>query len=427
MNISKINAYNSASFSAKKVTHSYNGKHVKPKQNNKVAKATGGVLVGAAAALALLVPSCNSNKPVEIPTEPTAIYGEAFETEATQETEAITYETPAPVNIINSIPMDQREKEKYHAVKAGDRLTDIVIKYAELDENYPYEKLIPYFNRLKVENPGLIDDKYNVIFIPGKSLRVDGIMPENVIKGSTISVDEPIDETEATEPTETSPIQITSDEDTVYVNDTEFKFDLGTLDKKLFGDSEGLMYGKFTKLDKKIGGNVELTTYEGTTEDSNRTQTITYDKDGKIIEITQYNDNKVSETSTYTYKMDSTIETTKDNLATSGLIDTVTTTYSNSKDEIISREFSVGGTTVATFDFNSDTVKIGETTLTFDANTFSHNENAIGSKAYTGLVNGKVVRIDVLKNGFCIEYVKNSGDIQSRQQFDAKGNLIYTE
>ena len=427
MNISKINAYNSASFSAKKVTHSYNGKHVKQKQNNKVAKAAGSVLVGTAAALAMLVPSCNSNKTVEIPTEPTAIYGEAFETEATQETEAITYQEPVQVNIINSVPMDQREKEKYHAVKAGDRLTDIVIKYAELDENYPYEKLIPYFNRLKVENPGLIDDKYNVIFIPGKSLRVDGIMPDNVIKGSTIITEEPIGETEPTVPEETSPIQITSDEDTVYVNGTEFAFDLGTLDKELFGDCEGLMFGKFTKLDKKIGGNVELTTYEGTTKDSNRAQTITYDKDGKIIETVEYNENKVAKTSTYTYKMDSTIETTKDNLATSGLIDTVTTTYSNGKDKIITREFSVGGTTSATFDFNNGTVEIGTTILTFDANTFSHNENAIGSKAYTGLIDGKVVRIDVLKNGFCIEYVKNSGDIQSRQQFDAKGNLIYTE
>lgn len=426
MNISKINAYNSTSFSAKKVQKGYTGKHVKQKQAPKTGKVAGGVLVGTAAALAMLIPSCQSNKPVEIPTEPTAIYGETFETESTQETEAIVTQTPVPANMVNSVPMDQREKEEYHTVKAGDRLTDIVIKYAELDEDYPYEKLIPYFNRLKLENPGLIDDQYNVILIPGRTLRVDGIMPENIIKGSTISATEPIEETEPTV-AETEPIQITSAEDTVYVNGTEFAFDLGTLDKKLFGDCEGLMFGTFAKLDKKIGGNVELTRYEGTTAESNKVNTITYDEDGKIIEIVQYKDNQVSETSKYTYKMDSTIETTQDNLASSGLIDTVTTIYSNSKDEIISREFSVDGKTVATFDFNNGTVKIGETTITFDADTFKHNEDAIGSKAYTGLVNGKVVRIDVLKNGFVIENVSNSGNIQSRQQFDAKGNLIYTE
>lgn len=426
MNISKINAYNT-SFSAKKAPKGYTGKHVKQKQAPKAGKVAGGVLVGTAAALAMLIPSCQSNKPVETPTEPTAIYGEAFETEATEATEAIITQTPVQSNIINSVPMDQREHEEYHTVKAGDRLTDIVIKYAELDEDYPYEKLIPYFNRLKLENPGLIDDKYNVILIPGRTLRVDGIMPENIIKGSTISVTEPIDETEPTEVVETEPIQITSPEDTVYVNGTEFKFDLGTLDKKMLGDCEGLMFGQFVKLDKKIGGNVELTKYEGTTSESNRVNTVTYDKDGKIIEIVQYKDNQVSETSKYTYKMDSTVETTQDNLATSGLIDTVTTTYSNSQDEIISREFSVDGKTVASFDFQNGTVKIGETTITFDADTFKHNEDAIGSKAYTGLVNGKVVRIDVLKNGFIIEQVSNGGNIQARQQFDVKGNLIYTE
>ena len=426
MNISKINAYNSTSFSAKKVQKGYTGKHVKQKQAPKAGKVAGGVLVGTAAALAMLIPSCQSNKPVEIPTEPTAIYGETFETESTQETEAIVTQTPVPSNIINSVPMDQREHEEYHTVKAGDRLTDIVIEYAELDEDYPYEKLIPYFNRLKLENPNLIDDNYNVILIPGRTLRVDGIMPENIIKGSTISATEPIEETEPTV-AETEPIQITSADDTVYVNGTEFAFDLGTLDKKLFGDCEGLMFGTFAKLDKKIGGNVELTRYEGTTAESNKVNTITYDEDGKIIEIVQYKDNQVSGTSKYTYKMDSTIETTQDNLVTSGLIDTVTTIYSNSKDEIISREFSVDGKTIATFDFKNGTVKIGETTIIFDADTFKHNEDAIGSKAYTGLVNGKVVRIDALKNGFIIEQVSNSGNIQSRQQFDAKGNLIYTE
>ena len=427
MNISKINSYNYTSFSAKKANSGYKGKHVKQSKTPNTAKVAGGVLVSTAAALAMLVPSCQANKPVEIPTEPTAIYGEILEIETTEATEAVKPATPAPVNMVNSVPMDAREKEEYHTVKAGDRLTDIVIKYAELDEDYPYEKLIPYFNRLKAENPGLIDDKYNVIFIQGKSLRVDGIMPENIIKGSTINVSDPIDETEPTEIAETAPVQITSDEDTVYTNSTEFAFDLGTLDKKVFGDCEGLMFGKFVKLDKKIGGNVELTKYEGTTDASNRAQTITYDKDGKIIEIVEYSNNQVARTSTYTYKMDSTIETTKDTVSTYGLIDTVTTNYSNSEDKINTREFSVNGKPVATFNFNDGTIKIGETTLTFDSNTFTHNENAIGSKAYTGLVNGKVVRIDVLKNGFCIEYVKNSGEIQSRQQFDAKGNLIYTE
>lgn len=433
MNITRINAYNTTSFGAKKSQHGYTGKHVKKTKTPNIAKTVGGVAIGTTAALAMLIPSCNSqsNKPIEIPTETTGIYGEPFETEATETTiatEAISYETPVTVNMINSVPMDAREKEEYHTVQAGDRLTDIVIKYAELDEDYPYEKLIPYFNRLKAENPGLIDDKYNVILIPGRTLRVDGIMPENVIKGSAISASEEIDETEPTEEVvETEPVQITSEEDTVYINETEFTFDLGTLDKKMFGDYEGLMLGKFAKLDKKLNGTVELTKYEGTTEESNKTQTTTYDKDGKIIEIVKYNNNQVARTSTYTYKMNSTIETTKDTLTTSGLIDTITTSYSNSQDAINTREFAVGGKTVATFNFNEGTVTIGETTLTFDANTFTHNEDAIGSKAYTGLINGKVVRIDALKNGFCIEYVKNSGEIQSRQQFDAKGNLIYTE
>lgn len=427
MNISKINTYNQAQFGAKKITHSYNGKHVKPSKAPSAGKVAGGVVLGTAAALAMLVPSCQSNKPVEVTTEPTAIYGETFATEATQATETVPYETPAPVNMINSIPMEEREHEEYHTVKAGDRLTDIVIKYAELDEDYPYEKLIPYFNRLQAENPGLIDDKYNVILIPGRSLRVDGIMPENIIKGSTVITTKPDEGTEPTEIKETEPDQTTSDRDTVYINETKFCFDLGTIDKKMFGDYEGLMFGKFAKLDKKMNGNVELTKYEGTTADSNKDLKFVYDKDGKIIEMVNYENNQAVTTSTYTYKMDCMIETITDNSAKTGLINVVTTNYDNNDDIINSREFFVDGQTVAKFDFNTDTIVIGETTLTFDANTFECDDDAIGSRRYTGIANGQVVRIDALKNGFCIEYLGNNGRIETRQQFDAKGNLIYTE
>lgn len=431
MNISKISAYNYTSFGAKKSSHSYNGKHVKQSKTPSVGKIAGGMTLGTAAALAILVPSCQANKPVETPTEPTAIYGKTFATEAT---EALVYETTAPTvhqpvitTVLTTLPESQR-KAKYHEVTSGDRLADIVKKYAELDPLTPDEELVPYYELLEADNPNKWTSRDKILI--GTRIRVDSILPENTSmqtinrneNANTNSQIPVVEETLATEP-----IQETSAEDTININGNIFTFDLGTTKKTLLGDYEGLMFGQFVKLDKKMNGNVELTKYEGTTDESNKSQMLTYDKDGKIIELVNYENNQIVQTATYAYKMNSTIETITDNTAKSGMIDVITTDYDNSDDIINSREFSVDGKTVARFDFNTNSLQIGETTLTFDNGTFGCNDDLIGSKKYTALINGKEVRIDALKNGFCIEYIGTNGEIQSRDQFDAKGNLIYTE
>lgn len=433
MNITPINMYNHTSFSARTAAHKNNGKYAKKANNNNltIIKTAGGLSLAASTVIAasLLMPSCNP-KTDTYPTD-NIPYVDIVETQPTDETVVETtaqkvYE-PVIKTVITSIPQSEREAV-WHEVKSGDRLADIVKKYAELDSLTPDEELVPYYELLENDNPNKWTDRNKILI--GTRFRVDSIFPENIrkeyINSNEISneINAPvIDE----EPAPTEELQVTSQEDTVDINGNIFTFDLGTMSKNILGDYKGLMYGKFVTVDKKMNGNIELTKYEGTNADSNKSQMLTYDKDGKIIEIANYKDNKIVETSTYTYRTDSTIEQTVDKNAKSGQINTVTTTYDNKDDAIFSREFFTDGKSTATFDFVSGTVKIGENTWTLDYDTFKCNDDAIGSKRYSGIIQGQEIRFDVLKNGFCVEFVKNNGEIQSRQQFDTKGNLIYSE
>ena len=239
--------------------------------------------------------------------------------------------------------------------------------------------------------------------------------------------------TEATEPTtieETEAIeeeQLTSIDDTVKLNGVEFNFDLGTMDKSLFGDYDGLMFGKYTTLDKKMNGNVELTKFEGTNSKSNKSQTLIYNKEGEITEIIDFKDNKEYKVSSYSYENNSTLEKVSDKTAKSSEIDEIETSYDKEDDYVNYRKFYVNNKLTAEFDFNSQTAYIGENKWNFDNGTFVCNDDLIGSEKYSGTINGQEVRFDVLKTGYCVEYIGNNGEVESREQFDTKGNLISIE
>lgn len=428
MNISSLNTYNYTSFTAKKTARNKTGKYRK-QENHTAAKAAGAIGLSAAALAAMVnINSAKNTKTNDYMTTPSISYIETIETVPFEETIAETIAPkvnyPSAKTVITTLPQEQR-KAKYHEVVKGDRLADIVKKYAELDELTPDEELTPYYELLEADNPGKWSDR-NKINV-GIRFRVDSILPENVNVSVVTNILQN-DEIEETEPIlVTEPVQETSIEDTISIHGNVFSFDLGTMNKTFLGDYEGLMFGKFVVLDKKMNGNIEMTKYEGTTSKTNISQELTYDKDGKIIEISDYEDNKVSTVSTYTYKMDSTIETVVDKNAKSKQIDEITTVFDNGSDAIKSREFKTDGKTVAKFDFDNATVEIGNKALVLDNYSFVCNDDAIGAKKYTALIGSKEVHFDVLKNGFCIEYLNNNGEIYAREQFDAQGNLIYTE
>ena len=185
------------------------------------------------------------------------------------------------------------------------------------------------------------------------------------------------------------------------------------------------MLGKFATVDKKMGGGVVLKMYEGVTSKTNLSEEITYDKDGKITEKVNYKNDKPVQVTSYAYKMDSVIVTETDKIAKSNQIDQVVTEYANSDDAIISRQFMVNGKTVANFDFDSNTVQIGEEVWNLDS--FDCNDAAIGSKKYVGTFNGASIRFDVLKNGYIVEYPDTNGEIYAREQYDSDGELIFEE
>lgn len=428
MNISSLNSYNYTSFTAKKTARNKAGKYRK-QENHTAAKAAGAIGLSAAALAAMVnINSTKDAKTNDYATIPSVSYIETVETVPFEETIAQTIvpkaNYPSATTVITTLPQEQR-KAKYHEVVRGDRLADIVKKYAELDELTPDEELTPYYELLEADNPGKWSDR-NKINV-GIRFRVDSILPENVNVSvvTNISQDNEIEETEPILATE--PIQETSVEDTININGNIFSFDLGTMNKTLLGDYEGLMFGKFVALDKKMNGNIEMTKYEGTTSKTNVSQELIYDKDGKIIEISDYKDNKIATVSSYTYKMDSTIETIVDKNAKSKQIDEITTIFDNGSDTVKSREFKTNGKTAAKFDFDNATVEIGDKILVLDNYSFMCDDDAIGAKKYTGLIGNSEVRFDVLKNGFCIEYLNDNDEIYAREQFDAQGNLIYTE
>lgn len=454
MNISSINSYNYTFFTAQKSNGKYaaNGakRAVRPSQNNSVKHSdvsrnasknashparrnskkqqantrmaayglAGLVTIGAGG---LLVTSCNpdSNKPVS--TQPTAYVETTPIEETIPETTAPQKRVPVvPQPTITTRPLSERTP-KYHVVKAGDRLADIVKNYAEIDANTPDENLVPYYVLLEADNPGAWKDR-NIIYKDLK-IRVDSILPENII------IEYPEEEdyfgtSEETQPTEV--ILITPEQDTISINGIEFQFDKGTASKTLFGEYRGQIGRKYATLDKKNGG-FELTKYEGSDSKSNISQKVTYDKDGKIVELVDYSENKQKTQSTYTYRANDTIEKINDKTANKNQIGTVITSYDNKIDSVNNREFLVNGYSIAKFDFTSGAARIGNNTWNFDMGSFVCNDDVIGSQKYVGDIQGQKVRFDVLKNGFCVEYLNSQGEIITRDQFDVNGNLIYSE
>lgn len=436
MKISSINVYNNPAFSARR-NGKYVGQHAKNdySYNNKVVKTIGGIglavttAIGAGVGVTSCMNTSEPTKPVE--TTPSSAYVETMETKPIEtiieETLAQQTQYQSNTPIITTRPQSER-KAVWYEVKSGDRLADIVKDYAELDKLTPDDELVPYYNLLEADNPNKWSERDKILI--GTRFRVDSIMPENIIityPNSTQSkpyVQEQIEEEEIL-PTEEP--QLTSEEDKVQINGNLFTFDLGTLDKKMFGDYEGLMYGKFVTLDKKIGGELVLTKHEGTNEKSDVIQELVYDKDGNITSLTDYQDNKPSKVYSYVYRIDCTEETMVDKTSKSGQIDEIKTIYDAKVDRVNSREFSVDGKTIANFDFVGGFAQIGESVWALDEGTFTCNDDVIGAKRYTGKLEGVEVGFDVLKNGFCFVSFNPKGNIESREQYDAKGNFLCVE
>ena len=435
MNISPINSYNQVAFQAKKPAKKA-GRFEKQNNQDDLATIKKRAVIAIPAATATLLATfalanCNStqNNKDMIETQPSTSYIETVETEPTQETiiETTAPKTQLPIitTTIETIPQSER-KAVWYEVQKGDRLADIVKEYADLDPLTPDTELVQYYEILEQDNPGKWSDRNKILI--GTRFRVDSILPENIsysFKNNTIET-QPIEETiaEEIEPTET---QVTSEDDTVTINGVEFKFDLGTMDKTLLGDYDGLMFGKYTTLDKKMNGNVELTKFEGTNSKSNKSQTLIYNKEGEITEIIDFKDDKEYKISTYSYENDSTLEKVSDKTAKSSEIDEIETSYDRNSDSVNYRKFYVNNKATAEFDFTSGLVQIGENNWILDEGTFVCNDDLIGSKKYSATIDGKEVRFDVLKTGYCVEYVGNNGEIKSREQFDTKGNLISIE
>ena len=435
MNISPINSYNQVAFQAKKPTKKA-GRFEKQNNQDDLATIKKRAVIAIPAATATLLATfalanCNStqNNKDMIETQPSTSYIETVETEPTQETiiETTAPKTQLPIitTTIETIPQSER-KAVWYEVQKGDRLADIVKEYADLDPLTPDTELVQYYEILEQDNPGKWSDRNKILI--GTRFRVDSILPENIsysFKNNTIET-QPIEETiaEEIEPTET---QVTSEDDTVTINGVEFKFDLGTMDKTLLGDYDGLMFGKYTTLDKKMNGNVELTKFEGTNSKSNKSQTLIYNKEGEITEIIDFKDDKEYKISTYSYENNSTLEKVSDKTAKSSEIDEIETSYDRNSDSVNYRKFYVNNKATAEFDFTSGLVQIGENNWILDEGTFVCNDDLIGSKKYSATIDGKEVRFDVLKTGYCVEYIGNNGEIKSREQFDTKGNLISIE
>ena len=435
MNISPINSYNQVAFQAKKPTKKA-GRFEKQNNQDDLATIKKRAVIAIPAATATLLATfalanCNStqNNKDMIETQPSTSYIETVETEPTQETiiETTAPKTQLPIitTTIETIPQSER-KAVWYEVQKGDRLADIVKEYADLDPLTPDTELVQYYEILEQDNPGKWSDRNKILI--GTRFRVDSILPENIsysFKNNTIET-QPIEETiaEEIEPTET---QVTSEDDTVTINGVEFKFDLGTMDKTLLGDYDGLMFGKYATLDKKINGNVELTKFEGTNSKSNKSQTLIYNKEGEITEIIDFKDDKEYKISTYSYENSSTLEKVSDKTAKSSEIDEIETSYDRNSDSVNYRKFYVNNKATAEFDFTSGLVQIGENNWILDEGTFVCNDDLIGSKKYSATIDGKEVRFDVLKTGYCVEYIGNNGEIKSREQFDTKGNLISIE
>lgn len=433
MNITSINSYNNTAFRAKSKGRFLSEAPKKPqskpsKQTTvKPAQVIGGVGLAIAAVLTTIfgIPNVKTNQTPsqnQSQTAPSSSYTETMENIPSQDAyNQMTQQVqPIYVEVITTRPLNQRTPD-YHTVKEGDRLADIVKYYAKLDQDTPDEKLIPYYELLEADNPGAWEDR-NVIRI-GSKIRVDAIARENInIEyiniAQTQTPDAPVEE-----PAPTQPEQKTSPEDTIVLNGLKFSFDLGTMKPKFGNDYEGLIFEQFVVLKTKMNGELEYVRYEGSNSDSNVAQKTTYDEDGKIIEVIEYKDNKPQTVSNYAYKTDSIVVTTTDKTAVKDEVDQVITTFDIKTGSINSRQFVVNKGVYATFDFVLGTATIGAKTWEMDFGSFVCNDDVIGSGAYTATIDGNVIRFDMLKNGYCVEYLDALGNIDIRQQFDTYGNL----
>lgn len=378
MNISAINSYNYTSFTAKKHSHT-KGKYVQPPKHP-VAKAA--AAVGITGAMMAAIVGVNRNdtqvKPEDFATIPTTSITETYEIEPT-ETQAVVADLNA---YYESMAIPVKPKTEWitmpeHNIIEDERLVDIIINNAQLDKNTQYQDLIPYIERLMSENPYLIKrvirydvngnlalPEYTLIYnkqMPGK-LCVDSILPVNRLEKEDIT-----EETLPEEPVETEPVRETSAEDTVVINENEFNFDIGTMKKVFGGKYEGLMFDKFATLDKKANGKVELVKYAGLDSDSNIAQKLTYDKEGRVVEISEFANNKVETLKTYEYNSDTLVETVFNKTAKGSEVDKIVTVYDRSDDFVYSKEYFVNGKVVAALDFENQQFQVGKNgTVVFD-------------------------------------------------------------
>lgn len=396
MQISSINSYRYTSFGSEEPAS-------QPKKKNTLKKA--GIVAAVASVVAggsglVFAPRLNNDVVIlsNTTSSPESSYVETVNTSE---------------NLIITTPREEREAV-WHEVKKGDTLADIVINYAQLDPAAKPEELIPYYEILEADNSGSWNDR-NLI-LTGTSIRVDGIFPENISVLDEIPF-------EGTRPSDES--YVSSSSDKVQINGNTFAFDEGSMTRNILGDFDGLMSGRYAYIDLKMSRGMVLKKYEGVSSNTNLSQKIEYNEDGQIVEFTDYKNNKPVKSYSYEYRENSTIETVKDKTVNGNQIGIIVTDFDRTDDIINSRQFIVGDDIVANFDFNNKSVQIGSMVLQLDE--FECNDDVIGSKKYQGVLNGQTVRFDVLRNGFCVEYLDDNGDIESREQFDSAGTLILSE
>lgn len=179
---------------------------------------------------------------------------------------------------------------------------------------------------------------------------------------------------------------------------------------------------------------------------NNTAQQITYDKNGTIIEIIEYDEEGYNTKITYSYSENLKIENVKYLNARQNQINEVITIY-DVNDNIVSKEFKSNNNIVGTFDFSSDMVTIGsekntklrysvtlksfmpkkgEVTCIYklDSDSFKYDESAFGSNKYTAMLDGFKVAFDVLKDGICVKYLDDNDNIIKSEMYNTNAELV---
>ncbi|MBQ7287263.1 MAG: hypothetical protein IJW73_05830 [Candidatus Gastranaerophilales bacterium] len=469
MNLASINSYNT-SFSA---NYKKGGKYSRPtaysrggahaantyKKSHKTALKTGvaATILTAGTLAAIFIPKGNDNKgAMAETTQPTYSYTETYnQEETTQPTieSQITYNRPINNSTmsVTTTPIEQREP-KWHTVVTGDRLADIVKEYAKIDSSTPDHELSPYYVILLRDNSNLVasnkienfDNMSDAEVISklnngeisvnnihrGASYRVDGILPE-YRKDAYIGNATQTEETPNIDPTEPTEVQReTSPEDTVEINGATYVFDKGTMYQDSKNKYIGKMYGNYAEVERKLfSGKVTTTVHTGSSADSEVAAVKVRDKYGKIETVTEYQNGNADEVHHYSYQQNTYTVQSVDLTTDRNQISVCETVYSNKDDSVISRTFSGKKENVVAFDFRAGKLTIGKEgrELTFNEGTLTCDDTQIGSDRYTGMIGNMVVKVDVLKNGACIEFYDEYGEISSREQYNVKGELIAIE